>query len=328
MNIRLRQASRMLTVAALAAVVATSVTPQFSVADEKPTLRELTDTTREKVAQNREATLRKILSRQKGDQLKIYLRDTTGMFVNGTSVSTSHLSTIIREAGLKKAVITTNLSVTPERVAKLEAFLQKEGVKDITKPKTLTPAEIAIASREKAARDRAATLRLIVARQKGDELKVYLNSRGSYINGKSVSTKQLATIVKESGLDQAVLTAESYLPQEKVAGWTEALRKAGIKNTKLVTRKQAAAPTGDAKVREILARQKGNELKVYLKDAKGLYVNGKSVSLKELTAIATALKSSQATISAEPVVSAGRVQEITALLQKSGVEQIKLSAAK
>ena len=59
-------------------------------------------------------------------------------------------------------------------------------------------------------------------------MKVYLNSRGGYVNGKSVSKSELTTIITESGLSQAVLSAELYLSAEQIEGWETVIRKAGI----------------------------------------------------------------------------------------------------
>ncbi len=199
----------------------------------EPTLRELATASRAKAARTREATIRLILSRQKGDQLKVYLRGSRGMFINGKSISTGILSVVIQESGLKQAVITTSPGVHPDRVTEVEKRIQKDGIEKIeAKAPKQTLREVAAESRAGTARNRETTLREILSRQKGDQLKVYLNSRGAYVNGKSVSSSILTEIVSKSGLEEAVLTAEPYVSEDKVAAWKALIRKSGIEASK------------------------------------------------------------------------------------------------
>jgi hypothetical protein len=81
--------------------LAVSAIAPGTVSAEEPTLRELAKATREKAAKAREATIRLILARQKGDQLKLYLRGSRSMFMNGKSISTGILSTVIKESGIE-----------------------------------------------------------------------------------------------------------------------------------------------------------------------------------------------------------------------------------
>jgi biopolymer transport protein ExbD len=145
--------------------LAVSAIAPGTVSAEEPTLRELATATREKA---REATIRLILARQKGDQLKLYLRGSRSMFMNGKSISTEILSTVIKESGIEQAVITTSPDVHPDRVAEIEKLIQKNGIDNVTTPAPKTLHKLVAESRAKAARDRGRTLREILSRQKGD----------------------------------------------------------------------------------------------------------------------------------------------------------------
>lgn len=313
--------------AVLAVTAVTSFgTSEFACSNESPTLRELATASREKASRARETTLREILSRQKDDQLKVYLRGSRSMFVNGRSISTGILSTVIRESGLEQATITADPGVHPARVTEVAELIRKQGVKNVDVPTPLTLRELAAATRERVAKNREAKLREILSRQKDDHVKIYLNSRGAYVNGKSISASDLQTIVTESGLKQAIITAEASLARDTVASWEALIRKAGIEELELTEPKRPQGQAKDAKLREVLSRQKGDQLKVYLRNATGVYVNGKSISTSELTKIAASLGLDQAIIIAEPQVSDARVSEISGLIQKSGVKDIQLSS--
>lgn len=177
--------------------------------------------------------VRQILFRQKGNDLKIYLKGTQGIYINGTQISTGTLAEVIRRSGLDHAVLSSGLEVLPARVTQMQQWLESNGVKDVKKigtaAKNLTLKEVADAAREKVTRDREAKLRAILVGQKGDQLKLYLGEKGAFINGKTISASELGTIVFASGLEHAVISAEPYLGKEKVANWEEALRKAGVK---------------------------------------------------------------------------------------------------
>lgn len=190
--------------------------------------------TAEQNATEQEAKLREILSRQKGDQLKVYLRGSRSKFVNGKSISDRQLKAIIDQAGLKHAIITADLGVHPNRVTEVKEFLTKAGVEKVeSKVPVLTLSEVAKASREQATLEREAKLREVLSRQKGDQLKVYMNSRGTYVNGKSVSGDELKEIIRASELEQAVLTAEPDVVRERVVGVEELIRSSGIDDIQL-----------------------------------------------------------------------------------------------
>jgi len=221
---------RILAALAFAAVVAAcAVVPPSVLADEEQSLRELADATREKAARVRQAKLRHILARQQGDQLKVYLKGSDGIYVNGTSISSSELATIIRESGLNQAIVTAELEVLPARVTELEQLIKKHGVENVESRAPLTLREVATASREGAARHREeATLREILAHQSGDVLRVYLrNGIAMFVNSRQISAKTLATVVRESGLEKAVISAEQRVPQERLKQVREVLQQNG-----------------------------------------------------------------------------------------------------
>lgn len=211
------------------------IASQFALADE-PTLREIATKSRERAARDREAKLRAILARQKSDQLRFYL-NSRGTYINGKQVTADELRTIVRESGLRAAIVTGAPGVHPSRVAEVEALIQENGIgkTELNTSDNLTLREIATASRERAARHREGKLREVLARQKSNRLKVYMNSRGTYINGKQISADELQTIVRESGLDQARITAESYVNNDRITKVKAAIREAGVEDVVIFT---------------------------------------------------------------------------------------------
>lgn len=221
---------------ALAAVLFPGI-PRTVLAADPPALSELATAARQKVGRSREARLREIVSRQKGDQLKVYLRGSRSVFVNGKSISRSDLSTLIRATGLKKAAITAALNVHPDRFTEVEQWLRKDGIENVQLaelPATLS--DLAALSRKRAERHQESSLREILARQQGDQLEVYLNSRSAYINGRSISGDLLVKIVAESGLKKAIITSDRSVTPLTIAVWKEKLRKAGIEEGLLPVR--------------------------------------------------------------------------------------------
>lgn len=168
-----------------------------------------------------------------------------GTYVNGKSVSGSDLSKIIRESGLDQVVISAERYVPRKKVAYVEELIREAGVKEV---KRTEPLRFEQTQNEK--------ILEILSRQKGEQLKVYLNSRATYVNGKTVSASDLTKIVSESGLDQVVVSAEKYVSRKKVAYIEELIRKAGAKDVKR-TEPQRFEQTKDEKILEILSRQKG-----------------------------------------------------------------------
>ena len=309
----------------LSLALAVSAVVPGAVSAEEPTLKELATASREKAAKGREATIRLILARQKGDQLKVYLRGSRSLFINGKSISTGILSTVIKESGLKQAVITTSPDVHPDRVAEIEKLIQKDGIDNVKAPAPKTLKELVAESRAKAARDRDKTLREVLSRQKGDQLKVYLNTRGAYVNGRSISSSILSEIVSASGLEDAVITAEATLTEEKVAAVQKVLETAGIKNVTRGTPKQAESK--EAKLRVILSRQKGDVLKVYL-NSRGGYVNGKSITKADVAKLVSESGLKQVEVTAESYLTDDAVAGWTTLIEKAGVEEITVSRKK
>ena len=185
-------------------------------------------------AANESAGLRKIVGRQKGDQLKVYLKGTQGVYVNGTQISDKTLAKLVPIMGLDEAVVTNALEVRPARVDGVVELLRKAGVKKIaaTSPK-LTLSELGEANRQHSARHLEERLRKILARQKGDQLQVYVDSRGTYINGTSLKAGDLPMIVRESGLDHAVITPAADVTAERLAKTEASLKDAGVKQVEV-----------------------------------------------------------------------------------------------
>jgi biopolymer transport protein ExbD len=93
----------------------------------------------------------------------------------------------------------------------------------------------------------------VLARQKkiGDELNVYLkNATGIYVNGKQISLKTLATVVRKSRTKRAVISAERDVPRERVNQVKEVIQKGGLKDIKLTTPKQRTDEKSKDKTRQ------------------------------------------------------------------------------
>lgn len=202
------------------------------------------------------------------------------------------------------------------------------------------------------------TIEEILNRQakKGEVLNVYLkNARGTYVNGKQISTGMLETVASRSYLKEAKITAERVVPVGKITEIQGALKKGGIQKIQVTERqltespkkaeprKQSQAPKSEnsklsdhpvnkreATIVEILNRQekKGDDLQVYVRDERRIYVNGKQISLEILQELIPRAKASSATISSEPHVTQGRVRQMMELVQKSGLSKIQLTQPK
>lgn len=332
-----RQASLLLTALALAALTTGVSTSAFAAAEEEPTLSELAAASREKAIKEREAKLRHILSKQKEAHIEVYLKDANSVYINGTKVSVSELATIVSEAGLDQAVVSAAPEVLPARVTEIKELIQKNGLDDVEARAPLTLAEIAAASREKATRTREAKLRQVLARQKGDQLGVYLKGTlGMYVNGTSVSSSELATIIKESKLNDAVITASLEVLPARVDHVQEFLEKNGVESVesraaKLTLRELAAASREqaakkhEANLREILSRQRGDELKVYVRNGIALFVNGKQISAKTLATVAKEVDLKKAVVTAEKRVTQKRLDEIQKVLEDNGATDVSVT---
>lgn len=171
-----------------------------------------------------------------------------------------------------------------------------------------------------------ATLRAILARQKGDLLKVYVKSAtGVYINGKQVSLKSLPAIIAKAGIKRASVSADPAVSGQVKANVVAAIRKAGVKEVAVAAVKPENGNPAQL-VRKILARQKkkGDELHIYVRDAKRIYVNGTQLSLKTLASVAAKVNVKRAVITAESHVTAGRVMDVQSVVQKAGIKQFQL----
>ena len=102
-------------------------------------------------------------------------------------------------------------------------------------------------------------------------------------------------------------------------------------NAKGKDRKETRSSQADETVAEILARQerKGDglreELNVYLRDARRVYVNGKQISLTALATVVGQSRTVRAIIAAEPEVSRERVKEVTQVIRENGLQDVKLT---
>ena len=273
--------------------------------DQEKSLRELANEARQKAAESRKATLRTIVSRQKGDQLKVYLKGTHGAYVNGKSVNSQMLVTLLKETDLDQAIVTPGPGVAERRVDEIRELLTKNGAKKVN----IGVAKSPVSSEE--------IVRLVISRQKGNQLKVYMNSRGTYINGRQLSSAQVTKIASETGLSEAIITTEHNVVSRRVDQVEALLKDSGIKKVSINVHPKPAQDASTAKLKEIITRQKGNQLKVYLKNATRIYVNGKSVTLKELTKIITETGLNDVSISADAIVTAKRITEIKDFVNKT-----------
>lgn len=169
--------------------------------------------------------IRQILARQQGGQIKVYLSD-GGLYINGKSVSANELVEVVRRSRFSQAKLTVESNVSSAKVAKATQWIKKGGVNSVQVTSLLRTTTAA--QEEK--------LRLVVARQKGNLLQVYLNNRGAYVSGKSLSNDELRAIVKRVKLDRAVITAKSYLSEKKIRDFKHLVKDAGIKKVKLASR--------------------------------------------------------------------------------------------
>ena len=141
-------------------------------------------------------------------------------------------------------MVSSGLEVTQTRVNEMQGWLLKNGLKKVEKTgtaaKPLNSKELAAKSREKSEQDREEKLRAIISRQKKDHLAVYINRRGAYVNGKSISSSDIKPVIKATGLKKAVITYEIDAEQ-KVADWQKKLRAEGLKTNKVVNKPKPKA---------------------------------------------------------------------------------------
>ena len=325
------------TLAAVTTTLANVGRSSAVLADEQPSLEEVTAASRQQAAEESAAKLRQVLSKQRGDQLTVYLKDARQIYVNGSSVSPAELATLVRQSGLEKAVITAELEVVPARIDEVKQLIQKSGIAKVEAPQPLALGEIAAASRQRAAQARQQKLRKVLARQKGDQLGIHLReSLGISVNGTSVSLSELLTIIGESGLDNAVITADLEVLPERVAEVEELIKENGVENvdvrTEMLTLREVASASREQaarqhekNLREILSRQRGDVLHVYLRNDIALFVNGRQISAKTLATVAGELGLKTAAITAEARVSQDRLDAISEVLKQNEVTEITVT---
>ena len=171
---------------------------------------------------------RLVLSRQKGEDLKVYL-NSRGAYINGKSLSSDHLSAIVRKSGLKKATVTAESYITQSRMTEVKKLIQKAGIQKV-KTEFLKPRNFK--------KEQEDQIRLVLSRQKGEELKVWLEPKAVYINGRSLSADALVTVVKKSGLKKVVITTEPSVSDERMTEIRKLIRQAGARNVQTRTQGQ------------------------------------------------------------------------------------------
>ncbi len=328
----------------------------------------------------RKDRIRSILNRQDTSILRVYL-NTKSPYVNGNSVTAAELTAIVKKCGLKQAILAPEPNVADDRVAEVKRLIVDAGIKriEMSTPKIQAEAYRKRQEQKKLAQqkqkqknptqstarktDRSATptptdtAAIILDRQKGDQLNVYMNTRGTYVNGKSVNPEVLTKVIRKSRLGQAMLTAEPDVKHERVVTVMDIIRQAGISNIKLTTAKpkqtdakykqvkpihqvkpvkpdkrvntqHVAGPILVDTVKVILYRQKqkgADELNVYLRNATTIHVQGKQISLETLGKLVRKVKADQAIISAEPIVPKQRLMQVKDVITNAGIKHVKFT---
>lgn len=180
----------------------------------------------------------------------------------------------------------------------------------------------------------------IIKRQKGNELSIYVGEKGLFINGKSVNSPELARVVEKTKLTQATVSAHESIKMQKVLEVIELLQSKNVEKFSLKALKDEEVdamelrgkPSGDnpmkkpkideEKIGEILHRQKGETVQVYL-NATGTYINGKSLNGVELDMVLKRMKPNEATISAESYISKEKIQKVEKRIRSAGIERVK-----
>lgn len=212
---------------------------------DRPSILELTTDARERAKLDQRSKLREVMSRQQGDVLKLFLKGQR-LFVQGKKLTDAELTLILRESKWSRAIVTVNAGVLDRRISKVKALIRKNGLKKIETRAATTDANRSsdelqpAASPEKASNAVKVTdadhrsqekLRVIAMRQNGDILRVFLNHSGRiYVNGKSVSQTELATLCREMGLARAEVESGPQASQKYLEEVIESLRKSGIDN--------------------------------------------------------------------------------------------------
>lgn len=183
--------------------------------------------------------------------------------------------------------------------------------------------ELAIAMREQAERARQARIQGVLARQKIDILKVYLNSRGAWINGRQLGNDDISAVATAAELKEAVITHEVDVTSDRVTEVRTLLDRAGMEQIRTTVRNHDARAEREADLREIILRQKNAVLRVYLKNARDTYVNGKSVSTEMLARLIRIIDPEKVVVAANPAVLQARIVALEKVLRAAGVENIE-----
>ncbi|MBM82352.1 MAG: hypothetical protein CMJ78_17440 [Planctomycetaceae bacterium] len=276
-----------------------------------------TSVAEEAKARKVDVSVQEALHRQKGDQLKVYV-NANGLYINGKSLKTQQVLDAVRESGLSNVILSAESYVLPAKLDQLGTQIRKAGAKEVTR---------ATVKKRDYKAEKEAKMRLLVSRQKNDQLKVYLNGRAAYINGKTVSADEIARLIKESQLKNAEVRFESYVAQDRVAEIEDAIKKAGIETVTKTSIKRDPKQERESKLLQILHRQRSDQIKIHVKK-KAIYINGKSVGTKDVTEIIERSGLEQVIITTGPFFNADTVKDVEAAIRKVGVNDIQKSASK
>ena len=217
-----------------------AIAPTHVVADQ-PTTKKKTVPNQRRTKHQSDDKRREILSRQKSDAIKVYLKDSSGVYVNGKSVSAKELAAIVRKSELKQAVITGSIGVSEKRYEEVRKWIQQAGIKRVQINSQRVPTKkIATETTKAETRSSKEKLRTIIDRQRGDQLAVHLNQTGLYVNGKSLSQDKLETLIKTLKPAKAIVSVDAEVSPEKLKEVRTTVQATGVKKVgfKVLKRKK------------------------------------------------------------------------------------------
>ena len=161
---------------------------------------------------------------------------------------------------------------------------------------------------------------------RGGTFEVYANSRGAYVQGKSVACQDLPGLVRRSKAAAATLCAERDLPRERVDELIQFVRRGGVRDV-AVTRPKSEHEQTVERFQAIFERQEADHVAVYL-NSRGIYINGKSVKPHELSIVLRYLGKDQVVITASAEVARDRVVGLKREIEADAVPKIKVRVAR
>ncbi len=202
-------------------------------------------------------------------------------------------------------------------------------------------------ARERAKLDQRSKLREVMSRQQGDVLKLFLKGQRLFVQGKKLTDAELTLILRESKWSRAIVTVNAGVPDRCVSRVNALIRKNGLKKIEIrptttdadrssydlqpaarSEKAHNAVKVSDAdnrsheKLRVIAIRQKGDILRVFLRDSGRIYVNGKSVSQTELTTLCREMGLARAEVESGPQASQKYAEDVIESLRKSGMDNV------